>query len=199
VEVASVACMARTYGERLFVLWIDAHGDLNTPASSPSGTAHGMPLRLLLEGDAAGPLPAPGCLGPTQVALAGARDLDTAEAEYVREHGLPWLKVAALESAPTSLAELPPPGAAVYVHLDLDVLDPIVLPAVAVPTPGGLTAVSLVQALTAVLSQHEVVGVGVTEYVPQVEHDQQVVSSVLAALGLTGTRRVPGKRGREAQ
>nr|WTA64482.1 arginase family protein [Micromonospora sp. NBC_00855] len=184
VEVASVAHLAGHYAQRLFVLWIDAHGDLNTPASSPSGTAHGMPLRLLLDADADGTLPAPGCLTPGQVALAGVRDLDPAEVEYAHRHDLTVLDCAALGAQPTRLAELPPPGAAVYVHLDLDVLDPSALPAVAVPTPGGLTPTALALSLTALRAHHQVVGVGITEYVPQLKHDQQVLIEVLDALGL---------------
>ncbi|MGW3793204.1 arginase family protein [Micromonospora arida] len=185
VEVASVAHLAGRYAQRLFVLWIDAHGDLNTPASSPSGTAHGMPLRLLLDADADGALPAPRCLTRGQVALVGVRDLDPAEVEYVRRHDLPVLDCATLGAQPTRLAELPPPGAAVYVHLDLDVLDPSALPAVAVPTPGGLTSAALARSLTALRADHQVVGVGITEYVPQLAHDQQVLNEVLGALGLT--------------
>ncbi|MEO3771053.1 arginase family protein [Micromonospora sp. B9E7] len=186
VEVASVAHLAGHYAQRLFVLWIDAHGDLNTPASSPSGMAHGMPLRLLLDGDADAALPAPGCLTPGQVALVGVRDLDPAEVEYVHRHDLTVLDTATLGAHPPRLAELPPPGAAVYVHLDLDVLDPSALPAVAVPTPGGLTPAALTRSLTALRTRHRVVGVGITEYVPQVEHDQQVLGEVLGALGLRG-------------
>ncbi|MEU8113792.1 arginase family protein [Micromonospora sp. NPDC048947] len=182
VEVASVAHLADHYAQRLFVLWIDAHGDLNTPASSPSGTAHGMPLRLLLDAD--GALPAPRCLTPGQVALVGVRDLDPAEVEYVRRHELTVLDCATLGAQPTRLAELPPPGAAVYVHLDLDVLDPSALPAVAVPTPGGLTSATLARSLTALRAHHRVVGVGITEYVPQLAHDQRVLIEVLDALGL---------------
>ncbi|GAB4107186.1 arginase family protein [Micromonospora taraxaci] len=188
VEVASVAHLADQYAERLFVLWIDAHGDLNTPASSPSGAAHGMPLRLLLDAAADGALPAPGCLTPGQVALVGVRDLDPAEVEYVHQHDLTVVDCATLGAQPTRLAELPPPGAAVYVHLDLDVLDPSALPAVAVPTPGGLTAAALARSLTAVRAHHQVVGVGITEYVPQLEHDQRVLGDVLDALGLIGER-----------
>ncbi|MGC5310302.1 arginase family protein [Micromonospora zamorensis] len=188
VEVASVAHLAGRYAKRLFVLWIDAHGDLNTPASSPSGTAHGMPLRLLLDGDVDGALPDAHCLSPGQVALAGVRDLDPAEVEYVRRHDLTLLDAPRLGVHPARLAELPPPGAAVYVHLDLDVLDPSAFPAVAVPTPGGLTAATLTRSLTALRAHHQVVGVGITEYVPQLAHDQQVLNEALGTLGLTGAR-----------
>ncbi|MET8087531.1 arginase family protein [Micromonospora sp. NPDC005237] len=185
VEVASVAHLAGRYAQRLFVLWIDAHGDLNTPASSPSATAHGMPLRLLLDDDAQGVLPAPRCLSPGQVALVGVRDLDPAEVGYVHRHDLTVLDAPTLGAQPTRLAALPPPGAAVYVHLDLDVLDPSALPAVAVPTPGGVTAAALARSLTALRAHHEVVGVGITEYVPQLAHDRQALIEVLDALGLT--------------
>ncbi|MFF0317719.1 arginase family protein [Micromonospora sp. NPDC005252] len=185
VEVASVAHLAGRYAQRLFVLWIDAHGDLNTPASSPSATAHGMPLRLLLDDDAQGVLPAPRCLSPGQVALVGVRDLDPVEVEYVHRHDLTVVDAPTLGAQPTRLAALPPPGAAVYVHLDLDVLDPSALPAVAVPTPGGVTAAALARSLTALRAHHEVIGVGITEYVPQLAHDRQALIEVLDALGLT--------------
>lgn len=191
VELASVAHLARRHGERLFVLWVDAHADLNTPASSPSGTAHGMPLRLLMDGDPSGALPARRCLSRAQVALAGTRDLDPAEAEYRRERDLPLLTVPAIAAMPARLAELPPPGARVYVHLDLDVLDPTALPAVAVPTPSGLTTAALADALTAVLAHHDVVGIGITEYLPDVDHDRQVLDDVLAALALAGEHGQP--------
>jgi arginase len=186
VEVASIAHLAGRYGRRLFVLWIDAHGDLNTPATSPSGTAHGMPLRLLLEARSAGPLPAPGCLTPTQVALVGVRDLDPDESTYVEDYGLSRLSVSGIEGDPDRLAALPPPGAAVYVHLDLDVIDPYALPAVAVPTADGVSVDALAQALRTVRSSHEVVGIGITEYVPQVPHDPSVLTRITGALGLSG-------------
>ncbi|MFG3556615.1 arginase family protein [Micromonospora sp. NPDC047557] len=187
VEVASVAHLAGRYAHRLFVLWIDAHGDLNTPASSPSGMAHGMPLRLLLDDDNDDPgdaLPAPRCLSPGQVALVGVRDLDPAEVAYVRRHDLTVVDVPTWDAQPTRLAALPPPGAAVYVHLDLDVLDPSALPAVAVPTPGGVSAAALARSLTALRADHEVIGVGITEYVPQLAHDRRALVEVLDALGL---------------
>ncbi|MBQ1038777.1 arginase family protein [Micromonospora sp. C81] len=98
------------------------------------------------------------------------------------------LDASTLGVHPARLAELPPPDAAVYVHLDLDVLDPSALPAVAVPTPDGLTTATLTRSLTALRAHHQVAGVGITEYVPQLAHDQQVLNEVLDALGLTGAR-----------
>jgi arginase len=158
VEVASVSHLAGRYGPRLFVLWIDAHADLNTPGSSPSGTAHGMPLRLLLDGDRDGAFPTfpgPSPRLPTSATCSGrSRDLDEPEADYV------------------------------YLHLDLDVVDPVALPAVAVPTAGGVTPEVLASALTTLRRQHDVVGIGITEYVPDLGHDPGVLHRVLTALDL---------------
>jgi arginase len=188
VELASVSHLAGRYGPRLFVLWIDAHADLNNPGSSPSGTAHGMPLRLLLDGDQEAAFATfPGLsprLAPEQVALVGTRDLDEPEADYVRHHQLALLDVATLSGAPAALARVPPVGAAVYVHIDLDVIDPVALPAVAVPTPGGVTPDVLAQALEPLRQQHDIVGIGITEYVPELGHDRSVLSRVLTALDL---------------
>jgi len=192
VEVAPVSHLARRYGPRLFVLWIDAHADLNTPTSSPSGTAHGMPLRLLLDGDQEGAFPAARLaprLRPEQVALVGTRDLDEPERDYIRRRRLRLLDVARWSDAPTAPAGLPAADAAVYVHLDLDVLDPAGLPAVAVPTPGGVSPAVLVQALEALGDQHNIVGVGITEYVPEVGHDQSVIDQVLSALDIQALSR----------
>lgn len=188
VEVASVSHLSRRYGPRLFVLWVDAHADLNNPASSPSGRAHGMPLRLLLDGDQDGAfVPFHGRsprLEPNQVALVGTRDLDDPEADYIRHHQMTQLDVATLSDSPDALAGLAPAAAAVYVHIDLDVLDPLLLPAVAVPTPGGLTSDALAQALGALREQRDIVGVGITEYVPDLDHDRSVVDQVLTALDI---------------
>ena len=65
--------------ERLAVVWLDAHGDLNTPASSPSGNTWGMPLRMILDS---------GAVDPDDVALVGARALDPPEEEYIASSGI---------------------------------------------------------------------------------------------------------------
>ena len=80
--------------------------------------------------------------------------------------------VAALTGDPAGPAQVPPTGAAVYIHLDRDVLDPTALPVVAVPTPDGVTVPVLARALSALRERHDVVGVGITGYVPDVDHDQ---------------------------
>lgn len=132
---------------RTGLLWIDAHGDLNTPASSPSGNVHGMPLALLLgHGDprllaACGEAPR---VRPEDVVLLGVRSLDPGERALAGDLGLRVLTMADIDRRGLSaVAEAALEALAhverVHVSLDADVLDPAVAPGVGTPVVGGLT------------------------------------------------------------
>ncbi len=169
VELVAIGVARYRHGPELGVAWFDAHADLNTAESSPSGAFHGMVLRSLLgEGDpefAADP-----ALEPGRVALIGTRSFDPAEREAV-ERGL------AVEDVAAALE----PGGKAYVHIDLDVLDPGEFAGINYPEPGGLSIGELVDALDA-LAGFEVVGVGITECVGD-SKDVAVLEPVLAAVG----------------
>lgn len=186
VEVASVSHMASIHPE-LHVVWIDAHADLNTPESSPSGHAHGMPLRALF-GDGHPDLVPSTTLSPQRCALLGTRSMDPPEQAFIAAHELPVINPEQLQNEPDLLEELLvrwlPDGAPLYVHLDLDVLDPSVWPAVAVPEPGGLGIATLVAVINSLRARGNLVGVGITEYVPGVDHDPSTLLPVLDALGI---------------
>jgi arginase len=129
------------------VLWIDAHADINTPETSPSGNVHGMPLAaaLGLAGDAfssdAWPLPA---LDPRRVALLGMRQADVGERKLLREAGVRVFSMSEIDrigverATREALDHVSGPGF-VHVSLDLDALDPEVAPGVGTPVRGGLT------------------------------------------------------------
>lgn len=117
-HVGAVRELARRYG-RIGVVWIDAHGDLNTPESSPSGNRWGMPLRMLLDA---------GDVAPGDVVLYGARNLDPPEADFIQRAGI--------RQEPGELAER------LYVALDCDVAEPGALD-VFMPEPGGLPLTEL--------------------------------------------------------
>ena len=129
------------------VLWIDAHADINTPETSPSGNVHGMALAaaLGLAGDAfasdAWPLPA---LDRRRVALLGLRQADAGERKLLREAGVRVFtmseidRVGAERATREALDHIAGPGF-VHVSLDLDALDPEVAPGVGTPVRGGLT------------------------------------------------------------
>ncbi len=144
------------------LVWIDAHGDFNTPATTPSGYWPGMPLAQVAGLDTPlGPSPAP-VLGP-RIALVGARDLDPGEAENALALG-----ATVLPGGPPDLARLPASvtNRPIVVHLDLDVLDPSAMPAVNYVTPGGWNIDALVDWLAALSQQANVIGLEVTAFDP---------------------------------
>jgi arginase len=134
------------------VLWLDAHGDFNTPATSPSGHLGGMALAgacgLWDTGLADTAVP------PRQVVLCGVRDLDDGERELLERNRVTVVG-AALETLVYLQNALD--GAPTYVHLDPDVLDPGAVPA-RFPAAGGLSAEKLYDLLDAVADSCEVVG-----------------------------------------
>ncbi|MGI9110886.1 MAG: arginase family protein [Gaiellaceae bacterium] len=151
--------------ETLAVVWIDAHGDLNTPASSPSGNAWGMPLRMLLD---------EGAVEPVNVALVGARNLDPAEAEFIASSGL-HTGDGAVERALAGTG-------AVYVALDGDSVEPGEL-AVFMPEPDGLVLPELEELLRSIAARSRIAGAGLSGLVDEPANDQKLVR-LCAALDL---------------
>jgi arginase len=132
-------------GGRGGVLWLDAHGDLNTPETSPSGNVHGMPLAAALGlcGFGADGLNVP-ALDPERVALVGVRSLDPGEREAVNRLGLAVYTISDLdrrgvEPVIEEALERVSGGAFVHVSVDLDVVDPEFAPGVGDPVRGGLS------------------------------------------------------------
>ncbi|WP_164008589.1 arginase family protein [Pyxidicoccus trucidator] len=169
VEVAPVSYLNARLGGDLAVVWFDAHADLNTPDRSPSALFHGMPLRVLLgQGAPAFVEGARPHLEPRQVFLAGVRELDPPEADFIRAHALRRFTPADLVSRPEALAKaLREAGFRhAYVHMDLDVTDPEELPDVACPTPHGLALGTLVAQLRAIRQALHLVGASIVEYAP---------------------------------
>ena len=147
-SVAAAAQWARTTRALpIGLLWIDAHADMNTPATSPSGNVHGMPLAALL-----GPEPSelaqiggwsPKVM-PGQTVLIGVRNLDDREKAAVREAGVRVFTmkdidrhgIASIAEQAVSLAGAGTAG--IHVSFDLDACDPMIAPGVGTPVRGGL-------------------------------------------------------------
>ncbi|MDA0631984.1 arginase family protein [Nonomuraea sp. MCN248] len=185
VELEPVAAARRAYGDRLVVVWFDAHGDLNTPQSSPSGAFHGMVLRALT-GEGPRGLTADPAVDPRRVVLAGARDLDPGEAAFVAAAGVGHVRAAdpeALIRAVTAASPPEPAGEVVlYVHVDLDVLEPEVFGSVGSPVAGGFSPEELTRMVTALGERFAVAGLGITEYEPGRPGDRDVLAPVVTAL-----------------
>ena len=134
-----------TRHDRLAVVWLDAHGDLNTPESSPSGNQWGMPFRMLLDS---------GTVHPADAVLVGARNLDPPEAEFIAASGLR----AGADELDGALE-----GAdAVYIAFDVDVLDPEDEVVCFMPEPGGPTVAEAASILSRVAAARPVAGIGFT-------------------------------------
>jgi arginase len=148
-DLAIAASALRTRAGDLALLWIDAHADFNTPATSPSGAFHGMVARCLT---GAGPrqlLPQV-VAAPAALVLTGTRSVDAAEQDALDAAGVRQLGMRALaEPAAAAEALLETGCSAVHIHLDLDVLDPEVFPDTVYREPGGASVEQVLALLTA--------------------------------------------------
>jgi len=164
-HVGAVAALAHRY-DRLAVIWIDAHGDLNTPETSPSGNQWGMPLRMILDSEA---------VRPDDVALVGARNLDPPEEEFIAASGLhtgDWAVERALGSTD-----------AVYVAIDADALEEAEIAAY-MPEPGGLSLVETESMLRRVRQLSELAGAGFSGLAPD-PANLEPLGRLGSALGLS--------------
>lgn len=151
ISAGSVAGVARHFqgaGERIGLIWVDAHSDMNTPETTPSGNIHGMSLATLLGrghpqmlelfGD--GP-----ALRPENVSIVGARSIDVSEAQWVRDSGIRVFTMTEVdergigEVIDEAIARASEGTAGMHVSFDLDAIDPQLAPGVGTPVPGGLT------------------------------------------------------------
>jgi len=147
-SVAGVATALAERGERVGLVWLDAHSDIHTPDTSASGNVHGMPIAHLLGHGDAGlssiALPKP-AVRPENVVLVGLRDVDPPEREHIRDWGvtaftmrdIDELGIAAVMRQALEIAGRGTAG--VHVSLDMDWLDPIEAPGVGTAVRGGAT------------------------------------------------------------
>ena len=179
------------------VLWIDAHPDINTPDTSPSGNVHGMPLAAALglagpefESEA-WPLPA---VDPRRVALLGIRQLDEGERRLLRDAGVRAFSMSEIDrigverATREALDRVAGPG---FVHLsfDLDALDPEIAPGVGTPVRGGLTYREAHLALELIAESGLVGSLEVVEVNPILDRENTTATTavelVASALGKT--------------
>jgi len=194
VALGSIGGLAAVHGAG-GVIWIDAHGDLNTPATTPSGNVHGMVLAAVVGLAAepfasdAWPLPA---VDPSRVALVGVRSLDPAERQRVRDLGARVFTMSDLDrlgverAVRESLAHVAGPGF-VHVSLDMDAVDPDVAPGVGTPVRGGLSYREAHLALELVSESGLVGSIDVVEVNPVFDHENETarlaVELAASALG----------------
>ncbi len=146
--VAGVSACYRKKGQKIGLIWVDAHADMNTPDSSPSGNVHGMPLACCV---GIGPPELTNIGGhapyvdPRNVALVGIRSVDRPEREHVRKSGVSAFTMRdiderGLRTVMEDAIRIASDGtAAIHVSFDMDVVDPREAPGVGTPVKGGFT------------------------------------------------------------
>jgi arginase len=194
VAIGTLGGLARARGPG-GVLWLDAHGDLNRPETSPSGNVHGMPLAAALglagpefESDAY-PLPA---VDSRRVALVGVRSLDPGERELLAEldarvFTMSDLDRVGVEPAMREALDHVTGDGFVHVSLDMDVVDPDVAPGVGTPVRGGLSYREAHLAMELVAESGAAGSLEVVEVNPILDRENQTaklaVELVASALG----------------
>ena len=146
-SVAASAAHAKRRRKRVGLIWVDAHGDMNTPATTTSGSVHGMPLAALV-----GPEPAELAqiggfapkVTPSRTVLLGVRNLDPAEKERIHASGIRVFTMNDIDRrglasvAEEAIAVAGRGTASIHVSFDLDACDPAIAPGVGTPVKGGL-------------------------------------------------------------
>ena len=168
-DIPSIAYFDRKFDGDMALLWIDAHADLNIPATSPTKRFYGMPLRTLLgDGDAAILDLLGTTLDPARVVQLGVREPDPPEQEYIAASGLCELSVDVAEKDPDAVIRAIRNTRCryLYVHVDLDVLDPELFAHIPLPSAGGLRPDTLVRLLRLLQQTFPMPGLGLYEYMP---------------------------------
>ncbi|MEQ1500746.1 MAG: arginase [Myxococcota bacterium] len=196
--ISGIARALRPRGQRVGVVWVDAHTDMNTPDTTVSGNIHGMPLATLLGHGPrdlvaiSGDEPA---LLPEHVAIIGVRDVDSSETSLVGRTGVRAYTMSELDERGTAVCvreafELVSRGTAgVHLSFDLDGVDPQDAPGVGTPVPGGLTVRESHLICETAARTKRLIGMEMVELNPTLDLRNQTgelaVWLILSALGKT--------------
>jgi arginase len=186
IAIGTLAGLYRARGKQPGLIWVDAHGDINTPLTSPSGNVHGMPLAIALEEHA---------VAAERAVLIGLRDVDAGERKAIREFGIRAYTMTdidrlgmerVIEEAIAITADGPN---SVHVSFDMDGIDPSEAPGVGTPVRGGISYREAHLAMEALAAAGVIGSIEVTEINPILdEHNRTAelaVELILSALGKT--------------
>jgi len=197
-SVSAVAAHHRERGQPIGLIWFDAHADMNTPETSPSGNVHGMPLAHLL-GHGLEELVDLGGKGPSvqaeHVALLGIRSVDRRERELVKASGVRVYTMSEIDRrgmatcVAEALTRTTEGTAGVHLSLDLDGVDPRFAPGVGTQVPGGITYREAHLCCEEVAGSGRLLGIDVVELNPVIDANNETgalaVDLIGSALGKT--------------
>jgi arginase len=177
-SVAATAAWLRGRQQPLGLIWVDAHADINSPATSPSGNVHGMPLAALLGGE---PLElarmsgAGAAVRPEHTVLVGIRNLDDREKEIVKASGVRAFTMKDIDRSgiaavmERAIAAASAGTGGIHVSFDLDACDPAVAPGVGTPVKGGLDYREAHYVMEAVAESGRLVALDLVEVKPALD------------------------------
>jgi len=186
IAIGTLAGVRRARKQPPGLIWIDAHGDINTPLTSPSGNVHGMPVSIALEDQS---------IVPERTVLIGLRDVDAGERARIREVGVRAFSMSEIDRlgmervVEEAIAIVGPGPRGTHVSFDMDGIDPREAPGVGTAVPGGLTYREAHLAMEMVADAGIIGSLEVTETNPILdEHNRTAtlaVELILSALGKT--------------
>lgn len=182
-DVASLAYMNERYKGDLTVLWFDAHGDMNAPEESSTGLFYGMPARLLMQPEYSFTSLISRPVLPSQWIQIGGRDFDRTEVDFMQKYGITRISASLFEEKlELLLSEIRGKGNRhIYIHFDLDVLDPLEWRATPLPVEGGITKSRMNEALNRIATENLCVGMGIYEYAPA-EFEDGYIRALIATI-----------------
>lgn len=199
--VTGVAAHYHAHGQALGVIWFDAHADMNTPETSPSGNVHGMPLAALLGEGVDALIGVGGRRGKIlaeNVVIIGVRDVDSVEREVVKESGVHVFSMSAIDALGMSKVaaqaiELASAGTAgIHLSFDVDGLDPSFAPGVATPVMGGVSFREAHLFMEMIARSHQLVSMDITELNPVRDTRNMTAETVVHLVESAFGRRVIG-------
>ncbi|MEO6991468.1 MAG: arginase [Candidatus Baltobacteraceae bacterium] len=186
IAIGTLAGLARARKAQPGLIWVDAHGDINTPLTSPSGNVHGMPVAISLDEHA---------IVPERTVLIGLRDVDAGERKTIRERGVRAYTMTdidrlgmerVIEEAIAIVGNAP---RSIHVSFDLDGIDPSEAPGVGTPVRGGISYREAHLAMEALAAAEIVGSMEVTEINPILDERNRTaelaVELILSVLGKT--------------
>ncbi|MGO1769192.1 MAG: arginase family protein [Microbacterium sp.] len=162
----SLAAVDAAADDTTGIAWFSAHAAAHAPGTSATGAFAGMALRAVLGGFPGELALEPGRVAPERVVLAAARDVDPAEADWLDEAGVARVAAERIEESPAAVADALGDPPRVYVHIDLDALDPAELGGVSSPVPFGISVAALTGAIAALRARSELAGATIAGFAP---------------------------------
>ncbi len=185
IAIGTLAGVRRARGRESGLIWVDAHGDINTPLTSPSGNVHGMPVSIALEERS---------IVPERTVLIGLRDVDSGERTRIRELGVRAFSMSdvdriGMERVMEEALAIAAADGSLHVSFDMDGIDPTEAPGVGTPVRGGLSYREAHLAMEMVADTGKLGSMEVTEINPIFDQRNKTaelaVELILSALGKT--------------